>query len=448
MVKRVLLVAMTVAGAGIVLTLFVKLMAPGPAKQRQVRLSDGRLFRIEAVTFGTNHVVGWGDGWLVPLRKIFPNPVVQFLTPTRGQSRQTTDSPTLVVWVYARDASGKYVDCQGVRASFVDDQGDVYPANGYANGSFSKGFSREAYSFQVFPRRSAQLKLQLAPWRSEKASTLVIANPCRRTAVAAWTPETLPATRRVEEIEFRLESLAIQTNGGPQHTWEPLSLHWQPVLSLREGGEPATNWTTPEWEAEDATGNCGQTLGLHEPMLKFAATTYPQPEAVTDEARRWRLPVVSLPTAPRGLQWNTNRVLRDASITVIGLFPPGVYTFSQGQLTNPPSPVGGRGWTGLSEQVAPGRWRNWATFGTTNYTVFLRWHVGKADQRLAVGLRDRQGQALRTQWARRDDGGGVSAFVFDALPDQAQGLELEVVLLEPLHAEFVVRPSLERLPGP
>ncbi len=80
--------------------------------------------------------------------------------------------------------------------------------------------------------------------------------------------------------------------------------------------------------------------------------------------------------------------------------------------------------------------------------MFLRWHVGKADQRLAVGLRDRQGQALRTQWARRDDGGGVSAFVFDALPDQAQGLELEVVLLEPLHAEFVVRPGLERLPGP
>ena len=72
MVKRVLLVAMTVAGAGIVLTLLVKLMAPGPAEQRQVRLADGRLFRIEAVTFGTDHVVGWGDGWLVPLRKIFP----------------------------------------------------------------------------------------------------------------------------------------------------------------------------------------------------------------------------------------------------------------------------------------------------------------------------------------------------------------------------------------
>jgi hypothetical protein len=448
MSRRVLLVAVILAAAGVVLTLLVKLMAPGTAEQREALLSDGRLFSIEAVTFGTNHVVGWGDWWLVPLRRVLPNAAVQFLTPTRGQSRQTTDSPTLVVWVHARDASGKYVDCQGVRASFVDDQGDVYPANGYANGSFSKGFSREAYSFQVFPRRSAQLKLQLAPWRSEKASTLLIANPCRRTPVAAWTPETLPATRRVEEVEFRLESLAIQTNGGPQRTWEPLSLHWQPVFSLSAGGEPATNWTTPEWEAEDATGNRGQTLGLHEPMLKFIATTYPRPEAITDEARRWRLSVMSLPTTPRGLRWKTNRVLRDASISVIGLFPPGAYTFSQGQLTNPPSPIGGRGWTGLSQQFAPGRWRNWDTFGMTNYTAFLRWPRGKADQRLAVGLRYKHGQALRTQWARRDDGGGISAFVFDALPDEAQEVELEVVLLEPLHAEFVVRPPLQGLPKP
>jgi hypothetical protein len=448
MVKRVLFVAMTVAGAGMFLALLVKLMALGPAEQRQVRLSDGRLFRIEAVTFGTNHVVGWGDGWLVPLRKIMPSAAVQFLTPTRGQSRQTTDSPTLVVWVHARDASGKYVDCQGVRASFVDDQGDVYPANSYANGSFSKGFSREAYVFHVFPRRSAQLKLQLAPWRSEKTSTLLIANPCWRTAVAVWTPETLPAIRRVEEVEFRLESLAIQTNGGPQSAWEPLSLHWRPVFSLSAGGAPATNWTTPEWEAEDATGNRGQTLGLHEPMLKFITTTYPQPEAVNDEARRWRLPVANLPTSPQGVQWNTNRVLRDASVTVIGLFPPGAYTFSRGQLTNPPSPMRGNGWTGLSQQVAPGRWRKWATFGTTNFTVFLRWPVGKADQRLAVALRDRQGQVCWTQCRRSEGADGVFALVFDTPLEAAQDVGLEVVLLEPLHGEFVVRPVVGRLPSP
>lgn len=139
MLRRVLLVAVILVAAGIVLTLLVKLIAPATDEQREVRLSDGRLFRIEAVTFGTNHVVGRGDWWLVPLRKLLPNAAIQFLTPTRGQSRQATDSPTLIVWVHARDASGKYVDCQGVRASFVDDQGDVYPANSYAHGCVFQG---------------------------------------------------------------------------------------------------------------------------------------------------------------------------------------------------------------------------------------------------------------------------------------------------------------------
>ena len=442
--KRVLLVAMTVAGVGIVLASLVKLMVPGTAGQRQVLLSDGRLFRLEAVTFGTNHVVGWNDWWLVPLRKVLPKSAIEFLSPTKGQSRQTTDSPALVVWVHARDAAtGKYVDCQGVRASFVDEQGDVYPANGYAHGSFPKGFSREAYTFKVFPRRSAKLELQLAPWRSKETSTLLIPNPCSRTPVGVWIAEALPATRQVGEIAFGLESLAIQTNGGPQQEWEPLSLHWRPVFRLDVGGHPATNWETPEWEAEDATGNRGQTLGLHEPMLGFIATTYPKPGAVSDEAKRWQLPVGRLPTPPQGFRWNTNRVVSGTSLTVIGLFPPGAYTFSQGQLTNPPSVASSmRGWTGLSKQVFPGRWQHWATHGATNYTAFLRRTGGKAEQRVAVGLRYKLGQVSSTQWGRCEEGGEVSAFVFDTPLEEAQEVGLEVLLLEPLHAEFVVRPPL------
>jgi hypothetical protein len=449
MAKRVLLAVLVVAaGASILVILLVRLLAPGLAERREARLSDGRLFHLEAVTFGTNHIVGWGDWWLQPLRKVLPGGVIQFLTPTRGQSRKATDSPALVVWVYARDASGKYVDCQGVRAAFVDDQGDVYPANSYGNGAFSKGFSREEYTFNVFPRRAAQLKLQLTPWRSDQASTLIIRNPCRTTHGAAWTPEKLPATRRVGDVEFRLESLVIQTNGGSGRNWEPGSLHWKPVFSLSVGGHLATHWTAPEWEAEDATGNRGQTLGLHEPLLKFIGTTYPEPEAVTGASRRWRLPVMSLPTLPRGVQWNTNRLLGDASVTVIGLFPPGAYTFSQGQLTNPPSSIGGRGWVGLSRQVGPDRFQRWDTFCTTNYTAFLRWPGRKTDQRLAVGLGYGQGSDSRTQWARLDAGGGVLACVFDAVPVEAQELALEVVLLEPLHAEFVVRPPADELPKP
>ncbi len=55
------------------------------------------------------------------------------------------------------------------------------------------------------------------------------------------------------------------------------------MFSLSTGGKPATAWDTPKWEAENATGNRGQTLALHERMLKFIATAYPKQEAVTQD---------------------------------------------------------------------------------------------------------------------------------------------------------------------
>ena len=39
------------------------------------------------------------------------------------------------------------------------------------------------------------------------------------------------------------------------------------------------------------------------------------------------------------------------------------------------------------------------------------------------------------------------AFVFDAPLDEAREVGLEIVLLEPLRAEFVVRPNMERWPS-
>src|SRR6266853_627773 len=151
MLKRIL----AVAAVGIVLVLAISLTVRGLTPQKQILLADGRLFHIEAVTFGTNHVVGFNQWWLVPLRKVLPNSVVHFLTPAKDQSRQTTGSEAVVVWVYASDpATGKYVDCQRVGASLVDERGDIYPPNGLAHGTFYKGFNRQAYTFEVFPRRS------------------------------------------------------------------------------------------------------------------------------------------------------------------------------------------------------------------------------------------------------------------------------------------------------
>jgi hypothetical protein len=63
---------------GLILLSVVSLSFLRRSVPTEIRLADGRIFRIEAVTFGTNHVVGPGDGWLVPLRKVLPARVIQF----------------------------------------------------------------------------------------------------------------------------------------------------------------------------------------------------------------------------------------------------------------------------------------------------------------------------------------------------------------------------------
>ncbi len=426
---------------GLILLSAVSLSLLPRRVQTEVRLADGRVFRIEAVTFGTNHAVGPGDGWLVPLRKVLPARVIRFITPRRGRSQQTTDRPALAVWVYALDAAKeKYVDCQGVQATLVDEHGDAYPANWSSHGSFSGGFNRQAHVFQVFPRRPAKLELRLKPWRAAESSAVEIRNPASRTDAASWTPEGIPATHQVGDLKFTLESLVIQTNGGPTRYWEPDSRHWQPVLKLTEQGQPATNWEPPEWAAEDGTGNRGKTLGLHEPILRFIATSRPKPDAVTDEAKRWRLPQVNLPTTTNGMQWNTNRALAAVSTTVLGLFPPGAYTFSQGQLTNAPGPTAANfGWTGMSKQISPGKLQHWQTHRTTNYTAYVRRVVAKPEQQIAVGLRDEQGRTTWGQSSAGDEQRGLFAFAFDLSPGTQQ-VTLVVVVLEPAQVEFVVKP--------
>ena len=207
---------------------------------------------------------------------------------------------------------------------------------------------------------------------------------------------------------------------------------------LTQDGKLATNWEAPEWEGEDATGNRGRTLGLHEPLLKFIATSRPRPDAVTEGSKRWRLPVVSLPTKTNGIQWN--RLLGDVAITVFGLFPPGAYTFSQGQLTNAPGrTMANVGWTGLSKQISPGKWQHWHTHTTTNYTAYVRRIVSNPEQRIAVGLSDEQGQVLWSEASTGDERGGILAFVFNGSPGTNQAA-LEIIVLEPVQTEFVVKP--------
>jgi hypothetical protein len=133
----------------------------------EVEFADGRIIRVEAVTYGTSHVVGRSASWVGPLRKVLPSRLATVLISSREQSRLETEIPSLVVWLHAFDPEKQiYLDSQGLQIMLVDEHRDVYPSNSSAHFSFGSGFNRQAHVFAVFPRRPSKLNLHLKPWRA------------------------------------------------------------------------------------------------------------------------------------------------------------------------------------------------------------------------------------------------------------------------------------------
>jgi hypothetical protein len=431
----VLVAGLLVAGLAIYISRGAQPLSP------PIAFANGKVYWIEGISYGTNHQIGRNAWWNVPLRKVLPYSVIRYLTPDRPQSQDASETPSLVIWLYARNAkTGKYVDSQGMLASFVDDRGDVYPATSTACGSFEGNLVRQTFKFSAFPRRQPVLTFHLAARKSDQDYTVSLKNPAPLAPEEHWTSEPMPATHTTNGLQITLAALALHTNGGPKTFWEPLSRHWHPVFKLVQNGQPATGWAEPEWEAEDPAGNRGRTLGLREPIQKFHVITRPLPEAIAEDSPdRWQLPAVAPPEPASRALAQTHRNLRGANVEVIGLFPPGDYTFSEGQLTNMP---GGKmmangGWVGTREQIQVGVWRQWSDYGNaTNYILFVRFSPTNRETRLAAR---RRGGSPEDPWLSPNEGPD-NIMAFDvAPPPKGKRVALDLVVLTPVQTQFTVQ---------
>jgi hypothetical protein len=100
-----------------------------PKPPLQLPLADGRILQIEGVTYGKNHSIGEPALVYEHFRPWLPNTVKQWLEPKHPKSTITLDRPALVVWVNALEAKGgTNVDCQMLRAEFVDSRGQIFGA--------------------------------------------------------------------------------------------------------------------------------------------------------------------------------------------------------------------------------------------------------------------------------------------------------------------------------
>ncbi len=413
----------------------------GPSITTSVKLADGRILQVEAVTYGTNHVCGESSFLIDRFGVLLPNALHKRLLPKQPRNTIEVDKPSLCVWVNAiNSTNGNFVDCQGIRVEFVAENGDLF---GSANPHWfgSSGFWREGYVFDAYPRDATELTLHVTPGRKKQTSTLKFPNP-KVISPATWTGKPTPQRQTVGKMELELTRLIERTNGSPKEFWETPTRYWKPEWKLSENGAAATGWDEPDWLAEDRLGNTGQFLGVHQPVLRFSATLFPTATNLQHSIPLATLPSLSLTNITTNW-WNITVKAEAADLLVLGVFQPGAYTFLDGEMvTNPATPMtavkGGTpsGWTGAMERTSPVTVKNWHGHYTDRPVIYLSAPSLAGDLRLGIRLRDKTGNYLIAEPESQGHPDGIYAFMLPVT--NTVSVVPELVLLKPIKAEFLV----------
>jgi hypothetical protein len=405
-------------------------------------LGDGRIFQIEAVSFGTNHEAGVGSPFVEKFGAWMPGAVREFLQPKVPKSRITRSAPVLVIWTTALNATFRTnVDCQSARVELRDAEGNVYSER-QANWFGYEKFWREGYVFEVFPRHEPELNVTVATSRGSNSVTFTVPNP-GMTPPKDWKGEPPPLRKGEGEYEVVLQGVTVKTNGGEY--WKTATRYWEPKFDMLKAGEKTDEGWDLEWTAEDAWGNRGKELGVTKPVLKFFATYYPsgENEAVT-------LLITNTPVAEVGAAtnqfWNLKTPVGTNRVELLGFFPAGVHTFSEGEyLTNPPTKFGPTrggspsGWVGSSRRT-PLRVEEYHGHYSDVPVIYVRVSDPTSSLRIAIRLRDVE--TSRIHLAKPDPegrAGRILPFLVRDLPKEVQRVSAELVLLPPVSADFLVQ---------
>jgi hypothetical protein len=409
-----------------------------------IPLGDGRILRVEAVTYGVDHHVGnkGSDNLLWRLTAWVPWLYQHFASSNPESSITGLDVPSLVVWVNAVNAvTGTNVDCQGIRVELVNEHDELF---GTATSSWSGGqrFWRVGHVFKVYPRDETNLTLRVTNWRNGKSILAKIPNPYV-VRPAEWTGADLPQQTTAGDLNIVLANLRLRANNVLPEYYQTRIVYWKPVWELRRGTNKVGGWSEAEWFAEDPLGNRGQYLGTNQPFLRFSATFYPEATNTAAAELLATLPQSPVTNQQTVLWWNQAARQGTNDILVLGLFPPGTRVFEGSHLlTNPPvsmGPVlggGPSGWTGMSRAVSPMKVVHYSShYSMADSVIYVSAPDLSGPARLAIRLRDEQG---RTWDAKAEDSAnGIHPFLVELPPDVTQ-VTPELIFLPSVTATFTV----------
>jgi hypothetical protein len=220
----------------------------GPAPVGVVRLPDGSVVRLEAVTFGARHQLVLARDWQRVLAPLLP-PSLQARYGGPSVEYQGAPPGAAVFW-FTAVGQPPFTYLRG--AVVYDDRGEAVPAEraGHAGGSFWPGGEYvDPWVMPVFPRRGSWLHLRVngpdgvTPW-----GEFQVRNPAHG-PYPIWRAGSLPQTRREGPLAFSLTRLTT----GPIPNGRGIGT--QVAVRVTEHGRAAQRWEPVGITLSDATGN-------------------------------------------------------------------------------------------------------------------------------------------------------------------------------------------------
>src|SRR2546427_6172208 len=128
-------VILALGGVGLVGWLMLR-----PARKPFATLPNGVRVKVEAVTFGTNHLFTTDSKLTRTLRRMLPGSL-QRLLPAAYTSTQTTTEPQALIYLSTFDPrAGAHVSAKWDRFDMVDEHGCIWPVHQWGTDSRAPSF--------------------------------------------------------------------------------------------------------------------------------------------------------------------------------------------------------------------------------------------------------------------------------------------------------------------
>ena len=322
-----------------------------PSTPPQVqRLPDGRVARLEAVTYGEKSTVTIGPFGLIRVKSdsgtvSASDPLAFYFSLSDGKWQSYLGTHDI-----ALDEHGRWMDMGRRGRSVSSDQSFL-----------GVEFKRDVKIVQlpVFPRRGRKVILRLYDEKEGgKIAEFSAPNPTPGPH-PNWTPESFPITRREDDLVFSLTKLNLNMNYD-EKSLPNYGLNYQAYFVITRGNKSTREWAPVSVKISDATGNL-ISEELNSPLSEF---NYKNGEVFIDldhgicldevwklkvEFARiehshfapdeiWTIGGLKLPTANTIIRSTENTMRQGRRLRLIGIGGPGMRqwepgTASGGQIT-------------------------------------------------------------------------------------------------------------------